>query len=346
MHAADTPTPTPPVVPPLDELLHGAVVVRLPMRVRFRGIDEREAVLLHGPAGWAEFAPFAEYDDAESAAWLAAAVDSGWSEPPPPLRDAVPVNATVPAVRPEEVAGVLARFPECTTAKVKVAAGGRLTDDVARVAQVRRLLGPTGRIRVDANGGWDVEAALEALTALAVHDLEYAEQPCRTVPELADLRSRLARAGVGVRIAADESIRRAEDPFAVARAGAADVAVLKVAPLGGVHRLLAVAEVLERRHGLPVVVSSALDTAVGIAAGVAAAAALPRLELACGLGTGALLADDVADLAVRDGSLPVQPVEPDPERLARLAADPATRDRWLDRAARCHRLLRTEESGA
>lgn len=333
---------TPSDPPPLDDVLAGARVVRLPMRVRFRGVDAREAVLVQGPAGWGEFAPFVEYPDAEAAAWLASAVDSAWRPWPPPVRTDVPVNATVPAVGPEQVAGVLARFEGCTTVKVKVAERGqRLADDVARVAQVRSLLGPAGRVRVDANGAWSVEQALEALTALSRHGLEYAEQPCGTVPELAELRVRLARAGVDVPVAADESIRRADDPFAVAAAAAADVAVVKVAPLGGVRRALDVAVALRRDHGLPVVVSSALDTAVGIAAGLATAAALPDLPYACGLATGALLDRDVADApgVPRGGTLSPGRVAPDAERLAELAAPRHRRDWWLERLARCHALL-------
>ena len=146
------------------------------------------------------------------------------------------MNATVPAVGAREVPQVLARFPGCRTAKVKVAEPGQtLDDDVARVAAVRRALGPDGRVRVDANGGWTVPEALAALAALAPHGLEYAEQPCATVAELAALRALLADEGLPVLVAADESVRKAEDPMRVALAGAADLVVLKVAPLGGVR---------------------------------------------------------------------------------------------------------------
>ena len=329
-------------LPPLAEVLAAAHVVRLPMRVRFRGVEARETVLLRGPAGWGEFGPFAEYADAEAATWLAAGLESAWQPWPDPLRADVEVNATVPAVAPDRVAAVLERFAGCRTAKVKVAEPGQaLADDVARVAEVRRLLGSGGRVRVDANGAWTVTEALAALNALAVHDLEYAEQPCRSVPELAALRTALARAGVDVPVAADESIRKASDPFAVAAAGAADLAVVKVAPLGGVRRTLAVAEVLRRDHGLPVVVSSALDSAVGIGAGLAAAAALPVEPPACGLGTGSLLAADVAAAPgrPRDGRLPAGRVVPDLDALVALAAPEDRRRWWLDRVARCHALL-------
>ncbi|HEX5534175.1 MAG TPA: o-succinylbenzoate synthase [Actinomycetales bacterium] len=328
--------------PDLPDLRSRAHVVALPLRTRFRGVDVREVLLLEGPVGWGEFAPFTEYGDSEAASWLAAAVESAWVGWPAPVRRSVPVNATVPAVGPEAVEGVLARFDGCRTAKVKVAERGQsLEDDVTRVAEVRRLLGAGARIRVDANGAWDFGTAVEALTALAKYDLEYAEQPCATVGELAELRVALARAGVNVLVAADESIRKADDPFAVAAAGAADVAVVKVPPLGGVRRALAVAERLQQEHGLPVVVSSALDSSVGIAAGLALAAALPELPFACGLGTAGLLAADVTTepLLPVDGWLPVGPIEPDRQLLSRYAASPDRRDWWLDRLVRCQALL-------
>jgi O-succinylbenzoate synthase len=329
-------------LPDAAQLAERAHVVALPLRTRFRGVETREVLLLQGPAGWGEFAPFTEYGDEEAASWLAAAVESAWSGWPAPVREWVPVNATVPAVGPDAVEAVLARFDGCRTAKVKVAERGQsIEDDVTRVAEVRRLLGAGARIRVDANGAWDLAAAVEALTALAKYDLEYAEQPCATVAELAELRVALARAGVDVPVAADESIRKAEDPFAVAAAGAADVAVVKVPPLGGVRRALAVAERLREEHGLPVVVSSALDSSVGIAGGLALAGALPVLPFACGLGTVGLLAADVATepLLPVGGRLPVGPVEPDPDLLARYAAPPERRDWWLDRLVRCRAVL-------
>jgi O-succinylbenzoate synthase len=328
--------------PSWDELTADAHVVRLPMSVRFRGITEREALLLRGPTGWGEFSPFLEYDDDEASRWLAAAVEAAWSGWPAPLRSSVPVNATVPAVAASDVAGVLARFPGCTTAKVKVAeAGQRLAEDVDRVAAVREVLGASGRVRVDANGGWGVDDAVRALSALAPFDLEYAEQPCATIEELSELRVRLARAGADVPVAADESVRKATDPLRVARAGAADVLVLKVAPLGGVRPALSLAE----ECGLPVVVSSALDTAVGVRAGVALAAALPALPYACGLATASLMSADVTDYAHAGGSLPVREVVPEPGLLERLAAADDRRDWWLARARRCSALLGGADAG-
>jgi len=321
-----------------SELLDGAVVVSVPMRVRFRGVTVREAMLLHGPFGWAEFCPFPEYGDAEAARWLACAVEAAWQPPVPVLRDAVPVNATVPAVPASEVAAVLARFAGCTTAKVKVAEPGQgLADDLDRVAAVRAELGPAGRIRVDANGAWSVDDALAALAALARYDLEYAEQPCAGIDDLARLRVGLARAGVDLLVAADESVRKAQDPLRVAVAGAADVVVIKVAPLGGVRAALEVAQRLGSDHGLGVVVSSALETSVGLATGVRLAAALPSLAFACGLGTAALLGDDVVarPLVPVGGSIAVALPEVDPEALERTRAPADRAAWWRHRLERC-----------
>ncbi|MFN8072643.1 MAG: o-succinylbenzoate synthase [Mycobacterium sp.] len=315
--------------PALDDLLDRLHVVALPMRVRFRGITVREVALIDGPAGWGEFGAFLEYDVPEAAHWLASGIESAYRAPPPAVRDRVPINATVPAVDPEQVPAVLARFPGATTAKVKVAEPGQtLSDDVARVNAVRAVI---GTVRVDANGGWSVAEAVAAAAALTADGpLEYLEQPCRTVAELAEVRRRIS-GPAGVQVAADESIRKADDPLAVVRAGAADVAVLKVAPLGGVRAMLDIAAQID----IPVVVSSALDSAVGIAAGLAAAAALPRLEHACGLGTGGLFVEDVADLTPVDGVLPVGPVTPDADRLAALAAPVDRRDWWIARVKDC-----------
>ncbi|WP_425412068.1 o-succinylbenzoate synthase [Mycobacterium genavense] len=300
------------------------------MRVRFRGITTREVALIEGPAGWGEFGAFVEYGPAEAAAWLASGIEGAYRQSPPLQRDRIPINATVPAVPAAEVGEVLARFPGASTAKVKVAEPGQtLADDVARVNAVREMV-PT--VRVDANGGWTVEQAVLAAAVLTIHGpLEYLEQPCATVDELAELRRR-----IDVPIAADESIRKADDPLAVVRAGAADIAVLKVAPLGGISALLDIAAQID----IPVVVSSALDSAVGIGAGLTAAAALPQLRHACGLGTGGLFQQDVADVAAPvDGALPVGPVRPDPQRLAALQAPPDRRQWWIDRVKACYPLL-------
>jgi O-succinylbenzoate synthase len=318
------------VTPTLDDLLDGLHVVSLPMRVRFRGIDVREVALLRGPCGWGEFGAFPEYGPDEAAHWLASAIEAAYEPAPTPLRMRIPINATVPAVEPARVPEVLARFPGARTAKVKVAEPGQsLADDVARVAAVRALV-PI--VRVDANGGWTVEQAIAAAAALTADgELEYLEQPCATVPELAELRSRIS-----VLVAADESIRKADDPLHVVRAKAADVAVVKVAPLGGVARLLDIAAQID----IPVVVSSALDSAVGMSRGLLAAACLPELARACGLGTGGLFVDDVTEPVVPvDGYLPVGSVVPDPARLDALAALPERRQWWIDRVRACHPLM-------
>jgi O-succinylbenzoate synthase len=301
-----------------------AYVYRVPLRTRFRGIDVRDGVLVHGPAGWGEFSPFWDYDLAESRRWWSAAHEAavlGW---PDPLRGSVPVNVTVPAVGPERAHEIVASSG-CRTAKVKVAEPGQSpTEDLARVEAVRDALGPDGAIRVDANAAWDVDTAVARLRELDRYGLEYAEQPCPTLADLAAVRRR-----VDVRVAADEVVRRSADPRRLDLREAADVVVLKVQPLGGVRAALEVAEA----HGLPCVVSSALESSVGIAAGVALAAALPELPFACGLATVALFSADVCStpLLPVDGVLPVTRAVPD--RRADVGADPDTDRRWRERLA-------------
>jgi len=299
-------------------------VYEIPLRSRFRRIDVRDGVLVRGPAGWGEFSPFWDYDVAESRRWWAAAEEAavvGW---PAPVRDSVPVNVTVPAVGAER-AHAIVTASGCRTAKVKVAEPGQTpADDLARVEAVRDALGPGGAIRVDANAAWDVDTAAARIAELDRVGLEYVEQPCPALEDLAALRRR-----VDVRIAVDEGVRRSADPLRVDLREACDVVVLKVQPLGGVRAALQVAEA----HGLPCVVSSALESSVGIAAGVALAAALPELPFACGLATVALFEGDVssASLLPVDGALPV--LRPEPDRLAAVAADPAIDARWRERLA-------------
>lgn len=290
-------------------------VFAIGLRTRFRGITVREGVLLRGEAGWGEWSPFLEYDDATSRPWLAAAreaADVGW---PAPLRDRVPVNVTVPATDPER-AHAIVTAGGCRTAKVKVAERGQvLADDLARVEAVRDALGADGLVRVDANGAWDVDEAVRAIAALdrAAGGLEYVEQPVASVEDLAVVRRR-----VSVPIAADESIRRAEDPYRVRDLEAADIAVLKVQPLGGVRACLRIAEDI----GLPVVVSSAIESSIGIAAGVALAAALPELHHASGLATVQMLTGDVVaqPLLPVDGMLAVARPDVDEAALSGVAA--------------------------
>lgn len=310
----------------------------VPMTTRFRGITVREGMLVRGAAGWGEFSPFLEYDSQVAAPWLRAAREAAHDGWPAPLRDTVPVNVTVPAVGPEAAARIV-RAGGCRTAKVKVAEPGQsLDEERERLAAVRDALGPEGRIRVDANGLWSVDEAVAAIRALdrAAGGLEYVEQPVASVEDLA-----LVRRKVDVPIAADESIRRAEDPYRVRDLEAADVAVLKVQPLGGVAACLRIAGDI----GLPVVVSSALETSVGIAAGVALAAALPELPYACGLATVQLLTDDVSarPLLPGDGALPVVPPEVDPAALDRLRAAPGRDRHWRARLEEVDRVLMRQD---
>ncbi|MGV8877314.1 MAG: o-succinylbenzoate synthase [Rhodoglobus sp.] len=324
------------MLPSIDEILATARVVSLPMTSRFRGIDQREALLFRGPQGWSEFSPFVEYDDAEASSWLMAAIDFAWNETPALFRDHIAVNATVPAVPAEFVEAVLERFDGCRTAKIKVAEPGqRLADDIARVKEVRRVMGPAGRIRIDANGAWTVDEAERAVHALAEFDLEYVEQPCATVAELGDVRERIAY--LSILVAADESVRKAEDPLAVARSGAADLLVIKAQPSGGISRALNIIE----QAGLPVVISSALETSVGLAMGAHLAAALDSLDFDCGLATASLLAADVTSTPLRasGGQIAVRRVDADDAQLTRWSASQERTAWWLQRLQRCHTVL-------
>lgn len=345
------PTPDALDLPPLEEILAEAVVVGLPMRTRFRGQTLREAMLLRGPAGWGEFAPFPEYGPPETGRWLAAAVEAAWVGLGRPVRTEIPVNATLPAVPPEGVEEVLSRFGDPSSVpavKIKVAEPGQeLEDDLARFREAARLV-PQAGLRADANAGWSHAQALHAVAALAEEfgdRLEYIEQPVPGVEGLARLREALHHRGVTVRIAADEAVRKVEDPLRVARLGAADLIVVKVPPLGGVRA----AEQVVRDSGLDAVVSSALDTSVGMAAGLALAGRLDALPYACGLGTASLLAEDVvtAPLVPRFGSLPLPTDDdgnavsppPDPELLRRHRVSGERRRRWDDRVRAAHAAL-------
>lgn len=288
--------------------------VRVPLRVPLGGRSFREATLVEGPVGWGEFSPLPGYpcdprrcEEAAREAALAA-----W---PAPVRTKVPVNALVPAVDGDRAAELTAEAVAAgiTTVKVKVG-GGPLTEDADRVAAVRAALGPAGRIRLDANGAWDVDTAIGALDRLTGFDIELVEQPVAELADLARVRRRVA-----VPVAADESLRSLEDARRLAVLDAADAVVVKVQPLGGVRAALQVIEAA----GVPAIVSSLYETSIGLAAGVALAAALPELPYACGLGTGALLAGDVvADpLIPEGGTLPVRRPEPDPALLTRWGID-------------------------
>jgi O-succinylbenzoate synthase len=301
-----------------------ALTFDIPMVTRFRSITRRRGMVCHGDAGWGEFSPFEEYSPQEALPWLRAAREAADLGFPEAVRTAIPVNVTIPAVGPDRAAAMVAASGGCRTAKVKVAEPGQSAREEAdRVAAVRDALGADGAIRVDANGSWDVDTAVERIAELdrAAGGLQYAEQPCAHAEDLAAVRRR-----VRVPIAADESIRRASDPLRVKELGAADVVVLKVQPLGGVRACLALAE----RIDMPVVVSSAVETSVGIAMGLALAASLPTLDFACGLATTQLLSGDLveAPFAPADGMIQVRPVEPTPALLARHRADAAVAAWW------------------
>ena len=315
-----------------------AVVWTIKLTTRFRGITRRDGVLLHGGAGWGEVAPFWNYGLEDSAAWLAAGLEWALAGATglPQIRHSVPVNVTIPEVS-SEAARTLVRRSRADTAKVKVAGASdsdSLDSDIQRLGAVRDELGPEGRIRIDANGAWDPRTAATVLPLLdkAAGGLQYVEQPC---PDLADLVA--LRRVIDIPIAADESIRLSNDPLAVSRLEAADIAILKVAPLGGVRRTLELASRLE----LPVVVSSALDTSVGLFQGLQLATVLPELDYACGLGTTVLLKRDVADPSIipYKGVLRVSDLHVSEERLAASAAKTNLCSRWAIRMVHIIRAL-------
>ncbi|PMD05469.1 O-succinylbenzoate synthase [Brevibacterium paucivorans] len=320
------------------ELFSEMHVVTLPMVTRFRGITERELMVVKGPAGWAEFSPFVEYQVEEASRWLRATVEAATTEFPTPVRDRVRINATVPACPAHEVGGILDRFPGAEVVKVKIAARGlgSVEEDLERVSAVLRL--SSARIRLDANGAYSVSEAVNAIRGFTdvpgfVERVEYIEQPCARVEDLVAVREQVD----GVRIAADESIRKAQDPLRVARLGAADHIVVKVQPLGGVRAAIRVVE----KCGLPATVSSALESSVGLSAGVALAASLED-ESAAGLGTAALLSADVVTnpLRARESVLPVGRVEPSQLLLEKHRAQPARTEWWVRRLRACWARLR------
>jgi len=316
------------------ELLSTMRVVALPMKTDFRGISVREVALVRGEYGWGEFSPFLEYDDQESSMWLASAIEAATQPRPPQLRTTIPVNGTIPATNDKKVIDKLvASYPGVVTYKVKV--GENLSEDIARLARIRSL-GRKINIRIDVNGLWSVKDALTNLYAFYenVGPFEYVEQPCATLDEMRELKSKIH---IPLKIAADEVIRKAEDPFAIDLQGAADIVMLKVQPLGGVTRSLAIAE----HHGLPAVVSSALESAIGIRYGLELAAALPELHFDCGLATGSLISQDLAHLAIVDGAIAVDgSTMGDLDiKLESLAVAPDRYEWWKNRAMRCAEVL-------
>lgn len=300
--------------------------VRIPMRYRFRRVDHREAVLIRGPRGWGEFSPFPDYPPEVTTRWLAAALELACTDLPKPERQTIPVNVTIPAVDPQ-TATALVLESGATTAKVKIGGpGDEEAADEARVGAVRDALGPGGGLRVDVNALWDVDTATERLERLDRFDLQYAEQPVATIDEMVELRRR-----VQVPIAADELVRQSPHPLQVIEAGGADILVVKVQPMGGVARVLDLAG----RAGIPVVISSAVETSIGMYGGLLAAALLDELPFACGLGTVSLIEGDptLTPLVPNNGVLEVRRPEPDPELLARWRPE-------RDRAAEMLRRVR------
>jgi O-succinylbenzoate synthase len=304
-----------------QQLLDSLRVIALPMKTNFRGISVREVALFKGPHGWGEFSPFLEYDDAESAPWLASAIEAATTPKPKLYRTSVAINGTIPALNdPQDLKTIVDSFPGVKSFKVKV--GSNLAEDLARVNVIRQLQ-PHAKIRIDVNGLWNVDQAEQFLTS--VGEIEYVEQPCATVDELRELKSRTS-----VKIVGDEILRKAPNPFEIDLSGAIDFLMLKVQPLGGIKRTHALAE----HHNLPVIVSSALESAVGINYGLMLAASFEEMNFDCGLGTGSLLAADVAQLPIVDGKIEISEFEPQLDGLD-VASD---RFGWWK-----NRIMRTAE---
>jgi O-succinylbenzoate synthase len=312
-----------------DQLLSTMRVVALPTKTNFRGVTSREVALFQGEQGWAEFSPFLEYDDQESSRWLACAIEAATQPRPLRYRDLIAVNGTIPASNDKDVIDrLVTSYNGVKTYKVKV--GDNISEDIVRLARIRSL-GRKVNIRIDVNGQWSVEQALTNLYAFYenVGAFEYVEQPCATIEEMRELKSRIR---IPLKIAADEVIRKAKNPFEVDLAGAADVLMLKVQPLGGIAQSLKIAE----HHGLPVVVSSALESAIGIRYGLDLAASIEDLGFDCGLATGSLMARDVASLPMIDGSIALGDLD---IKLDGLDVAPERYEWWKNRAMRCAEVL-------
>ena len=311
------------------ELLSTMRVIALPTKTNFRGVTSREVALFHGEQGWAEFSPFLEYDDQESAQWLACAIEAATKPRPQRFRGSISVNGTIPAISDgQRLKGIIESFPGCRTFKVKV--GENLNEDLIRL-QLLRTLRPDSAIRLDVNGLWSVDDAVNNLSTInrEIGELQYVEQPCQSIAELRELKSKL---NFDILIAADEVIRKADDPFAIDLTGAADIVMLKVQPLGGITRSLAIAE----HHKMPVVVSSALESAVGIHYGLELAASLPALEYDCGLATGSLISQNVAELPIVDGAIALGDLD---IKLDGLDVAAERYEWWKNRAMRCAEVL-------
>ena len=306
-----------------QQLLETLRVIALPMKTNFRGINVREVALFKGEYGWGEFSPFLEYDDAEASHWLASAVEAATTPRPQLFRTSVAVNGTIPALNDvAQLQSIVESFPGVKSFKVKV--GVNRAEDLERVNVIRNLR-PEAKIRVDVNGLWSVDQAEDFLTS--VGEVEYVEQPCQSLEELRELKKR-----VSVKIVGDEILRKAEDPFDINLDGAVDYLMLKVQPLGGIGR----AHALAKHHKLPVVVSSALESAVGINYGLTLAASFEEMSFDCGLATGSLLAQDVAHLPITDGMMQISEFEP---QLDGLDVAPDRFEWWKNRIMRTAELL-------
>ena len=280
-----------------QQLLDTLRVIALPMKTKFRGVTVREVALFKGEHGWGEFSPFLEYDDQECAPWLTCAIEAATAPKPHLFRTHIAVNGTIPAINNQsDLERIVHSFPGVKTFKVKV--GTDVSEDLQRIQNVRNL-SPHAAIRIDVNGLWSVDEAEMFINS--VGEVEYVEQPCATIEELRELKKR-----VDVKIVGDEVLRKADDPFKVDLSGAIDYLMLKVQPLGGIKR----AHKLAEHHNLPVVVSSALESAVGINYGLILAASFEDMSFDCGLGTGSLLANDVAQLPIVDGKIQISDVNP------------------------------------
>jgi O-succinylbenzoate synthase len=312
-----------------QSLLDTMRVIALPTTTNFRGINVREVALFNGEYGWGEFSPFLEYDYKECAPWLMCAIEAATKPRPKLYRNSVRVNGTIPATNDKNVIKALVEtYQGVTTFKVKV--GDNLSEDIVRLAQIRSL-GRKINIRIDVNGLWSVKDALTSLYAFyeEVGPFEYVEQPCATLEELRELKASIR---IPLKIAVDDVIRKAKDPFALDLTGAADLVMLKVQPLGGIAR----AHKLAEHHKLPVVVSSALESAVGINYGLQLAASFPEMNFDCGLGTGSLLSANVADLPIIEGQIQITDVEPD---FAGLEVAPERYEWWKNRVMKTAELL-------
>jgi o-succinylbenzoate synthase len=330
------------VNPRLSDLVSAARVVSIPLRTKFRGITERELLVFEGPNGFSEWAAFTDYSDEEAAAWLAAAIEWGFGNLPNPKRTSVPVNAILPAVAAQDVARILTRAGKFTTVKIKTAEKGQsLADDLARVLEVQALY-PEAKIRLDANGGFTIPQAMELLEKLSFEGiaLEYFEQPVATIAELAELKLEISKTGQSTLIAADESVRKSSDPLAVELARAADILVLKSAPLGGIAAALEIAA----SSKLPIVPSSAMQSSIGLSAELHFAACLENLSFDAGLGTMNLFAGDLVKDSLKpvDGVLEVRRPEVSTSALDTLKAEDHIYDSWIARLERCGRLIGLE----